>query len=131
MADTAITMRGLRAGYGSTTVLHGITARVPRSRVTALVGHNGSGKSTLLGVLAGTLAPSSGTVESSCAQRPALVLQRAEVPAALPLTVRNTVAMGRWPHRGWWRRLTGGDKAVISECMDRVGVTGLAGGTTQ
>lgn len=58
MDETAITMRGIRAGYGARTVLHGITARVPRARVTALVGHNGSGKSTLLGVLAGSLAPS-------------------------------------------------------------------------
>ncbi|MGP4030171.1 zinc ABC transporter ATP-binding protein AztA [Actinomadura sp. 3N407] len=126
MSETAITMREMRAGYGSTPVLHDITARIPRSRVTALVGHNGSGKSTLLGVLAGTLAPSGGTVERSCSQRPALVLQRAAVPATLPMTAWNAVAMGRWAHRGWWRRLTKHDKAVVSACMERVGVAELA-----
>ncbi|MFB4313984.1 zinc ABC transporter ATP-binding protein AztA [Actinomadura sp. 21ATH] len=120
-------MCDVRAGYGSTPVLHGITARIPRSRVSALVGHNGSGKSTLLGVLAGTHAPSGGTVERSFSQRPALVLQRTAVPGSLPMTVRNTVAMGRWAHRGWWKRLTTHDKAVITECMERVGIADLAG----
>ncbi|MBE1537465.1 zinc ABC transporter ATP-binding protein AztA [Actinomadura algeriensis] len=126
MDETAITMRGIRAGYGARTVLHGITARVPRARVTALVGHNGSGKSTLLGVLAGSLAPSAGTLERSGDRRPALVLQHTDVPAALPLTARDAVAMGRWAHRGWWRRLTGHDRAVVAQSMERVGVADLA-----
>ncbi|TDC76050.1 zinc ABC transporter ATP-binding protein AztA [Actinomadura sp. 7K507] len=119
-------MREVRAGYGPAPVLYDITALVPRSRVTALVGHNGSGKSTLLGVLAGTLAPSGGTIERSCSQRPALVLQRAAVPATLPMTVRSAVAMGRWADRGWWRRLTRHDKTVVCECMERAGITELA-----
>ncbi|GGV08519.1 ABC transporter ATP-binding protein [Actinomadura cremea] len=126
MGETAITMRGIRAGYGPATVLHDITARVPRSRVTALVGHNGSGKSTLLGVLAGTLAPTAGTLERSSGRRPALVLQHTDVPAALPMTVRDAVAMGRWAHRGWWRPLTRGDRAVLADCMERVDVADLA-----
>ncbi|MBA8950243.1 zinc/manganese transport system ATP-binding protein [Actinomadura namibiensis] len=126
MGETAITMRGVRAGYGATKVLRDITARVPRSRVTALVGHNGSGKSTLLGVLAGILAPTAGEVESSCAGRPALVLQRTAVPAVMPMTVREAVAMGRWAHRGWWRPLTRRDRTVIADCMERVGVADLA-----
>ncbi|RSN68299.1 zinc ABC transporter ATP-binding protein AztA [Actinomadura sp. WAC 06369] len=126
MDETAITMRGIRAGYGATTVLHDITARVPRARVTALVGHNGSGKSTLLGVLAGALAPTAGTVERAGDRRPALVLQHTDVPAALPMTVRHAVAMGRWADRGWWRPLTGADRALVAGCMERVGVAGLA-----
>ncbi|MEV5829547.1 zinc ABC transporter ATP-binding protein AztA [Spirillospora sp. NPDC052242] len=126
MDETAITMRGIRAGYGGTTVLHDITARVPRARVTALVGHNGSGKSTLLGVLAGALRPTAGTVERSGDRRPALVLQHTDVPAAMPMTVRDAVAMGRWVDRGWWRPLTGADRGLIADCMERVGVAGLA-----
>ncbi|QFG20588.1 zinc ABC transporter ATP-binding protein AztA [Actinomadura sp. WMMB 499] len=126
MDETAITMRGIRAGYGAATVLHDITARVPRSRVTALVGHNGSGKSTLLGVLAGTLAPTAGTLERASGRRPALVLQHTDVPAALPMTVRDTVAMGCWARRGWWRPLTRADRTVVADCMERVGVADLA-----
>ncbi|MEW2354762.1 zinc ABC transporter ATP-binding protein AztA [Spirillospora sp. NPDC029432] len=129
MDGTAIRLDGVRAGYGSTTVLHGITAAVPRARVTALTGHNGSGKSTLLGVLAGTLAPSAGTVERGHARPPAMVFQSAPAPAALPMTVREAVAMGRWALRGPWRRLTRADRAAVDACMERAGVAGL--GRTQ
>ncbi|MEU5896720.1 MULTISPECIES: ABC transporter ATP-binding protein [unclassified Streptomyces] len=42
--------------------LTGVSVRVPRGKVTALVGANGSGKTTLTKVLAGLLLPSDGNV---------------------------------------------------------------------
>ncbi|WAL99976.1 ATP-binding cassette domain-containing protein [Streptomyces sp. Je 1-369] len=42
--------------------LSGVNVRVPRGKVTALVGANGSGKTTLTKVLAGLLLPSEGNV---------------------------------------------------------------------
>ncbi|MFC8290908.1 ATP-binding cassette domain-containing protein [Streptomyces sp. NPDC057242] len=42
--------------------LNGVSVRVPRGKVTALVGANGSGKTTLTKVLAGILLPSEGAV---------------------------------------------------------------------
>jgi ATP-binding cassette subfamily B protein len=42
--------------------LRGVSVRVPRGKVTALVGANGSGKTTLTKVLAGLLLPSEGHV---------------------------------------------------------------------
>src|SRR5450631_2285659 len=44
------------------TVLRSVTAAIPVGSVTALVGSNGAGKTTLLNLVAGLLAPSSGTV---------------------------------------------------------------------
>ncbi|GAA3722874.1 zinc/manganese transport system ATP-binding protein [Spinactinospora alkalitolerans] len=124
--ETAITLHGLFAGYGRGTVLHGITARVPRSGVTAVVGPNGSGKSTLLSVAAGVVAPTGGSVRRSHARRPAVVVQRSAVSDALPITVEETVAMGRWAHRGPWRRLTKRDHRIVMECMAHLGVLDLA-----
>ncbi len=116
----------LYAGYGGEDVLRGVCAEIPEGAVTALVGANGAGKSTLLGVLAGTLAPRRGTVGERRGARPAFVVQRSSVPDALPLTVRATVAMGRWAHRGLWRPLTRGDLAMVARCMERAGVSDLA-----
>ncbi|MER7576954.1 ABC transporter ATP-binding protein [Streptomyces sp. NPDC126514] len=45
-----------------TPCLNGVSVRVPRGKVTALVGANGSGKTTLTKVLAGLLMPSNGNV---------------------------------------------------------------------
>ena len=114
------------AGYDGTDVLRGVTAEIPEGAVTALVGANGAGKSTLLGVLAGTITPRSGRVVPARGGRPAFVVQRSAVPDALPLTVRATVAMGRWAHRGWWRPLTRNDRRVVDRRMEQAGVADLA-----
>ncbi len=101
------------------------TGREP-CRVTALVGANGSGKSTLLNVIAGVVKPTGGTLERTSARRPALVVQHSAVPPTLPITVRDAVAMGRWAHRGHWRRLTRADTAIVDDCMARLGIADLA-----
>ena len=44
------------------TILHPLTASIPRGRFLAIVGASGSGKSTLLGLIAGLDAPSTGSV---------------------------------------------------------------------
>lgn len=46
------------------TALEGITLDIPRGTRLGLTGANGSGKSTLLAVMAGTLTPTRGTIES-------------------------------------------------------------------
>ncbi|MFB9961116.1 zinc ABC transporter ATP-binding protein AztA [Sinosporangium siamense] len=122
-----VVLRGLVAGYARRTVLHGLTARVPRARTTAVVGPNGAGKSTLLSVLAGVVRPAAGSVERSSARRPGLVVQRSAVSDALPMTVREAVAMGRWAHRSPWRRLTWQDWAVVDARLADLGIADLAG----
>jgi branched-chain amino acid transport system ATP-binding protein len=51
---------GVRAGYGSIEVLHGIDVTVPRGQVVALLGPNGAGKTTTIRVACGQLRPTSG-----------------------------------------------------------------------
>ncbi|MEU9336031.1 zinc ABC transporter ATP-binding protein AztA [Streptomyces sp. NPDC048290] len=117
----------LCAGYDGRPVLRQLSADIPALATTALVGPNGSGKSTLLGVLAGVIRPTSGTLSRRDGSAPAFVPQRAAVPDALPLTVRQTVEMGRWGERGPWRRLTRRDHALVDEALDRLGIGALAG----
>ncbi|MFI7017323.1 zinc ABC transporter ATP-binding protein AztA [Streptomyces sp. NPDC050164] len=116
----------LSAGYPGRPVLHQLAAEIPALATTALVGPNGSGKSTLLGVLAGVLRPTSGELHHAGDRPPAFVPQRGAVGDALPLTVRQTVEMGRWGERGPWRRLTRQDRATVDQAMERLGITGLA-----
>nr|WP_040711715.1 zinc ABC transporter ATP-binding protein AztA [Nocardiopsis potens] len=126
-SPTAVRLSSVSAGYGPHRVLDGVHTALPAGRTTALVGANGSGKSTLLAVLAGVHAPASGSVHRDHRHRPALVLQRSAVPDALPVTVRDTVAMGRWAIRGPWRRLTANDRSVVDACLHRLGIAHLAG----
>ncbi|MEU6719355.1 zinc ABC transporter ATP-binding protein AztA [Nonomuraea sp. NPDC046802] len=122
-----VALHDLTAGYGRRTVLRGLSAELPRAGVTAVVGPNGSGKSTLLAVLAGVIRPGHGRVERGGARRPGYVVQRSAVSDALPITVRDTVAMGRWALRGPWKRLTAADWAVVDACLSRLGILDLAG----
>ncbi|VEA69366.1 Phosphate import ATP-binding protein PstB 3 [Serratia rubidaea] len=46
--DTALAADGLQLFYGDKQVLHDISLRIPKHRVTALIGPSGCGKSTLL-----------------------------------------------------------------------------------
>ncbi|WP_328346895.1 zinc ABC transporter ATP-binding protein AztA [Streptomyces violaceus] len=117
---------GLSAGYPGRTVLHQLHADIPALAITALVGPNGSGKSTLLGVLAGVIRPTSGELRHLGNRPPAFVPQRGAVGDALPLTVRQTVEMGRWGERGPWRRLTRQDHTTVDRTMERLGITDLA-----
>ncbi len=59
----ALSVDGVRAGYGRIEVLHGITLEVPKCSALALLGPNGAGKSTLLKVISGQLAPTAGRVD--------------------------------------------------------------------
>jgi len=49
-------------GYGSTTVLRGVSVSVPAGSVVALLGPNGAGKSTTMRMASGLLRPASGRV---------------------------------------------------------------------
>ncbi len=121
-----VAVRDLEVRYARRVVLSGLTLVAPRARVTAIVGPNGSGKSTLLGAIAGVVEPAAGSIERSSTRRPAFVVQRSAVSDTLPITVRETVAMGRWAHRGAWRRLSGSDRAVVEDCLARLDIVDLA-----
>ncbi|MFI8510052.1 zinc ABC transporter ATP-binding protein AztA [Streptomyces sp. NPDC085460] len=119
-------LSALCAGYPGRPVLREMTAEIPELATTALVGPNGSGKSTLLGVLAGVIHPTSGTLRRTGDRPPAFVPQRGATGDTLPLTVRQTVEMGRWGERGPWRRLTRQDHAAVDAALDRLDIRDLA-----
>ena len=122
----AVAIDDLVVAYGRRPVLRGISARLPQGQITAIVGPNGAGKTTLIDAIAGVRPPASGTITHAGRCRPAYVVQRSEAPDVLPISVRATVSMGRWPVRGRWRRLTAHDRTVVEDCMHRLGIQDLA-----
>ncbi|MFF9909817.1 ATP-binding cassette domain-containing protein [Streptomyces sp. NPDC013457] len=58
----ALELRGVRAGYGGASVLHGVDLAVRGGEVLVLLGPNGAGKSTVCRVAAGLLRPAGGLV---------------------------------------------------------------------
>ncbi|WP_019873772.1 ATP-binding cassette domain-containing protein [Sporichthya polymorpha] len=60
MSDGLFRLRGIRAGYGATTVLRDVDLTVPPRSVVALLGANGAGKTTLLRAASGVIGLSAG-----------------------------------------------------------------------
>ena len=60
--DILLDVIDLRAGYGMSRVLFGVTLRVGRGEVVAVLGRNGAGKTTTLKAIMGLVPPSAGRV---------------------------------------------------------------------
>ncbi len=105
------------------------------ARCTAVLGPNGSGKSTLLRLLLGTLPPAAGEVRlggrgiaewsrRELGRTVGVVPQQEEI--TFPITVRDLVTMGRYPHIGPLRPLGPADRAAVEAALDRCDVAHLA-----
>lgn len=129
--------RGVTFRYPEATrpAVDGVSIDVPAGACTAVLGPNGSGKSTLLRLLLGTLAPAAGEVELD--DRPVAAWKRGEIArtvgvvpqgeeATFPTSVRELVAMGRYPHLGPWRREGERDRRAIERAMQRCDVLAFA-----
>ncbi|MGC8121701.1 ABC transporter ATP-binding protein, partial [Marinobacter sp. VGCF2001] len=100
-------------------------------QVTALLGHNGSGKSTLLKTLARQVSASAGKVmleQSPSSQFGARAFARIvgylpqHPPGTDGLTVRELVALGRYPWRGPLGRYSDTDQQLIDQAIADTGL---------
>lgn len=114
----------LTIGYDDEVIQRGLNLQTEAGQMIALLGQNGSGKSTLLRTLAGlqpALEGSFSFMNLSPAERAremALVLT--ERLSLENTTVREIVAMGRYPYTSVLGTLTAEDKSHVSRALKRV-----------
>jgi iron complex transport system ATP-binding protein len=125
---------GITFRVGGKALISDVSVSFGPGRLHLIVGPNGAGKSTLIKVLARLLRPQAGEVryegedvrraaESELAKRRAVLSQAVEV--AFPLTVREVVMMGRYPHFGG--RPGPADEKIADELMEFFDVTEFSG----
>jgi phospholipid/cholesterol/gamma-HCH transport system ATP-binding protein len=61
-ADNLVEISDVKFNYGTRQVLKGLTLKIPRGKLVAILGASGCGKSTLLRLIGGQETPDSGTV---------------------------------------------------------------------
>ncbi len=120
-------VEGLEAGYGSVTVLRGLSLEVAEGQVVGVLGPNGAGKTTMLRALSGVVRPrGSVTFEGRdvAGKKPEAIarLGIAQVPEGrgtfTGLTVRENLRVGALSRRD------GDVKADIDRCFERFPVLG-------
>lgn len=128
--DPVIALDGVSFGYTATPVVEEIDLHIDAGEYVAVVGPNGSGKSTLMRLVLGLLRPDDGTarlfgepaVDFDDGDRLGYVAQHASAAKSMPITVREVVKMGRFPHVGFGR-LSESDWKVVDNAIETVGMT--------
>lgn len=129
--SSAVVARGLTIGHDQP-VLRSVDFTIPSGRLTAIIGPNGSGKSTLLHAMVGLLNPRAGSLEvldQSPTQARVMisyVLQNMATLPGTPLSVRETVSMGRYSTRGALRPLRATDRERVQRAMVEMDLLPLA-----
>jgi len=130
-----LSAKGVRFRYREREVLAGIDLEVGEGEVTILLGPNGVGKSTLLKIFSGLLPPYSGEVvlmgrpPGSYGRREmarALSVVGQDLPVDFPMSVEAYVALGRFPHQGFFGGRTEEDRRQMERAMSMCGLLPLA-----
>ncbi len=130
-----ISVEAVSFGYGGALVLDGIALAADAGSTIGLIGPNGSGKSTLLRLIYRALRPRGGTIlidgtpvarlrGRELAARLAVVTQ--ESPTETPISVAETVLLGRSPWAGAVQGYSRQDRIAAAAALERVGARELA-----
>ena len=128
-----IKIDGLEFGYSSTPVLNDITLDLSGPKFVSIMGPNGVGKSTLIHCINKIQTPTSGTVMLDGKDVKEITIkdmakQVGYVPYSandtFPLTVVDTVLMGRHPHSKW--KSLDNDLDIVYDTLKMLGISHLA-----
>jgi iron-chelate-transporting ATPase len=133
--SSIFTLQGLSFSVPGRTLLQPLSLTFPQGKVCGLIGHNGSGKSTLLKMLGRHQPPSSGEAllndvplalwDNKAFAREVAYLPQ-QLPAAEGMTVRELVAIGRYPWHGALGRFRQEDRQQVEEAIALVDLKPLA-----
>ncbi|WP_425606703.1 metal ABC transporter ATP-binding protein [Natrinema marinum] len=132
-SETVIDVSDVTFGYTAAPVIEDVSLTIDPGEYVAIVGPNGSGKSTLMQLMLGLLEPDAGRARLfgeradrfDNGERVGYVAQHASAAKEMPITVREVVKMGRFPHVGFGR-LSEEDWAIVDDALATVGMTAFA-----
>ena len=111
MKECVFKGEGVSFAYSKKKILSEVEFCIPKNKITMICGKNGSGKTTLIKLLCGLLKSTGGLLELHGKglqgySRDELYRQLSYVPQManvdLPLSVRDVISMGRFPHQVFW-----------------------------
>ncbi|MBO7054354.1 MAG: ABC transporter ATP-binding protein [Bacteroidales bacterium] len=133
-----VTLEHLTVGYlgknQNSVILENLNLSIAEGELVCLLGPNGCGKSTLIRTIAGMQPSLSGEI---CIKENAIsnleIQNLAKIVSVVltdtidvpNMTVFDIVALGRYPHTGWFGTLHSKDLELINDCISKVGLNHL------
>ncbi|MEH2068032.1 MAG: ABC transporter ATP-binding protein [Nostoc sp.] len=136
MENITLKTQHLSLAYDGKPIISGLNLLISTGQITALVGPNGCGKSTLLRGLARLLKPHIGNVylngadifrqsTTKVAQQLGILPQGPVAPEGI--TVRDLVALGRYPYqKSWLQSWTSEDERQVCKALTTTDLSELA-----
>ncbi len=130
----SIECRNLKVGYDDKIIISDLSVKIPKGKITMVIGSNGCGKSTLLKSIGGIIKPKNGQIflnnkdiksykTKEIAKELAYLPQNPVVPQKI--TVEELIAFGRFPYRKGFGGLTKTDNEIIEQAIKEVRLTSL------
>ena len=127
-----VLIEGLNVKYGEKIVLKDIFLKVEKGEIICIVGPNGGGKTTLLKVILGLKDYSEGKVlvlgkppKEVEKKEIGYLPQKENISKNFPISVFETVLMGRYPKLGLFKRPTSRDREITLDCLKLVKMDNL------
>ncbi|WEV45294.1 metal ABC transporter ATP-binding protein [Streptococcaceae bacterium ESL0687] len=124
-----INVKDLSFYYDDEPVLENVSYHVDDREFVTLTGENGAAKSTLIKASLGILKPKEGKVEISKVNNKGKKLRISYLPqqvasfnAGFPSTVSEFVTSGRYPRKGWFRKINEHDWEHVEKSLKAVGM---------
>lgn len=128
-------IKSLSSGYDKRVIVNQVDLRIPKEKISVIIGANACGKSTLLKTMARLIKPMEGQVvldgksihhyqTKKLAKTLGLLPQSPLVPEGI--TVADLVARGRFPYQTFLKGYQASDYRVIEESLEMMGILDLA-----
>lgn len=131
MADT-VSVKNLHVSYHGKEVVSDVSFEFKTHKLIGVIGPNGAGKSTLMKAALGLIPRDKGEVTfggesvDRIRKNIAYVPQRSDIDWDFPITVIDTVLIGRYPKLGLFRRPKKADKEFAYKCLKQVNMEEFA-----
>ncbi len=121
-----VELNNISINYGKTIVLDNIDLSIKQGDFLAILGPNGGGKTTLLKIILGVIEPTSGTVKlfgdvpEKKRHLTGYVPQNAFIDYDFPITVWETVLLGRLSGKSFIRKYSDLDQQMVKDALEKV-----------
>lgn len=128
---TCIEIKNLNISYGNMEIVKDLNLKIPKGKITTIIGANGCGKSTILKTIARIIKPTRGSIylngnkieqmsSKEIAKVMAVLPQGPKAPAGL--TVGELVSYGRFPHQKGMANMNKEDIEIVNHALDITGI---------